>query len=349
MNKLADTKWKVRPVLAEGCEEQWRTLYASGQPTKTDGSRAKTRVPKGLAKAGATDTIYICWKGNKQPAFEKFWQVLKGSQSITSGLIKDVPVIAPGRVPRVEAATRQSVLVESIVAAPAEARSSDTESEEQQEDRVKRKYTKRRRTMRRTGTDTSRVLLFANAPAPEFVKALVQTLKAGWIFSGTPEAGVGISAGIETGVQTLAMCKNQAHSETLSVLVREQLQGLLVDGASELCNAGFATRLAAVKEAESSSSAASTESESDSDAEAGKKKKKKEEEKSEDDKEKKAPEPPEPPEKKKRERKKRETKTTEENSPKKKKENKVSSADVVALLSPNAKKAKKAKADPTVG
>jgi hypothetical protein len=38
-----------------------------------------------------------------------------------------------------------------------------------------------------------------------------------------------------------------------------------------------------------------------------------------------------------------------ENPPKKKKEHTVSSADVAALLSPNAKKAKKAKADPTVG
>ena len=254
-------------------------------------------------------------------------------------------------MPRVEVVTRQRVLVESIVAPTAEARSSESESD-QEEDRVKRKYTKRGRKMRRTAPDTAQVLLFTNAPAPLFVQALVKTLKAGWVFNGTPEAGVAVAAGIEVGVQTLAMCKNPAHRETLSVLVREQLQGKLVDGASELCNEGFAARLA---EAESSSSETSSEEEGESDSDADKTKKKASEDekekkkkaKKEDKKEKeKAPEKaPELPDKTKKvgggRRKKK--KEEEEDPPKKKKkvEKAKTSSDVVAMLSPAPKKAKK--------
>ena len=305
-----------------------------------------------MALAGAADTMYICWKG-KQPPLEKCWQGLKGSQSITNRLIKDVPVMAPGKLPRVEAATRQSILVESIVAAPVEARDSETEGEEE-DNKATRKYKKRNRKMRRTATDTSRVLLFANVPAPQFIHALVKTLKVAWVFNGTPEAGVGVAAAIEAGVQTLALCKNQAHRETLSVLVREQLQGKLVDGASELCNEGFAARLA---EAESSSSETSSEEEGESDSDADKTKKKASEDekekkkkaKKEDKKEKeKAPEKaPELPDKTKKVgggRRKKKKEEEEEDPPKKKKKvekAKTSSADVVAMLSPAPKKAKK--------
>ena len=129
-----------------------------------------------MALAGAADTMYICWKG-KQPPLEKCWQGLKGSQSITNRLIKDVPVMAPGKLPRVEAATRQSILVESIVAAPVEARDSESEGEEE-DNKATRKYKKRNRKMRRAATDTSRVLLFANVPAPQFIHALVNWKKA---------------------------------------------------------------------------------------------------------------------------------------------------------------------------
>ena len=107
--------------------------------------------------------------------------------------------------------------------------------------------------MRRHASCPDQTLLFANAPAPRFVQALVNTFRAGWIFNGTPEAGVAAAACVEVGVQTVALCKNAAHSETIVRLVLAQVERCLVDGSNELCNRGFAARHADFSDFDSSS------------------------------------------------------------------------------------------------
>ena len=109
LNKLATTKWMVRTIVLDCDAEDWRNLYATGATMKDDGIRTKTRAPTGLAKAGLTETMYICWKG-KQPKVDQFWQILPGTQATTSNIVRDVPLVRPAQLPKVTDATRLTVL-----------------------------------------------------------------------------------------------------------------------------------------------------------------------------------------------------------------------------------------------
>ena len=57
INKLATTKWMVRPIVLDYVDEDWRNLYASGATMSSDGVRKAIRVPRGFGKAGLTETL----------------------------------------------------------------------------------------------------------------------------------------------------------------------------------------------------------------------------------------------------------------------------------------------------
>ena len=139
-------------------------------------------------------------------------------------------------------ATRLEALAGSIAAARDATMSSDEDSSPAQAGDAKRKYVRRGRKAKRKASCPDQTLLFANAPAPRFVQALAKTFKAGWILNGTPEAGVATAASVEVGVQTVALCKNAAHAEIIDRLVRAEVERLLVDGSSSICNLGLAAR-----------------------------------------------------------------------------------------------------------
>ena len=270
LNKLAATKWTVRPVVLEFDSEGWRSLWASGTPMK-NGKRATPRVPRGFAKAGAAETMYICWQG-KQPRVAKAWEILNGNQATTNNVLKGIPVVTPAQLSLVDEAVRQAVHAGSIVAASEPVESGSGSSGE--EKGGSRKYTKRGRAARRTATDTQNSLLFANAPAPKFVQALAKTFQVDWIFNGTPESGVAAAACVEIGVQTVALCKNDAHSSCIQGLVLAEVRRLLLDGGSAICNIQLAPLHVDLQEEEESSSCSDGSSASGSETDEGHKAKK---------------------------------------------------------------------------
>jgi len=194
--------------------------------------------------------MYICWQG-RQPRVPKAWEVLAGNQATTNNVLKGIPVVTPAQLPLVDEAVREAVLAGAIVAAPEPVESGSGSSGE--EKGGSRKYTKRGRAARRTATDTQNSLLFANAPAPKFVQALAKTFQVGWVFNGTPESGVAAAACVEIGVQTVALCKNDAHRFCIQGLVLAEVRRLLLDGASAICNTELAALHVDLQEEESSS------------------------------------------------------------------------------------------------
>ena len=127
-----------------------------------DGKRATPRVPKGFAKAGAAETMYICWLG-KQPRVSKAWEVLAGNQATTNNVLEGIPAVTRAQLPLVDEAVHKAVHAGSIVAASEPVESGSGSSGE--EKGGSRKYTKRGRAARRSATDTQKSLLFTNAPA----------------------------------------------------------------------------------------------------------------------------------------------------------------------------------------
>ena len=262
INKLATTKWMVRPIVLDYVDEDWRNLYASGATMSSDGVRKAIRAPRGFAKAGLTETLYICWKG-KQPKIEKSWQILEGAQATTSTIVRNVPLVRPQQLPKVTEATRLEALAGSIVAARDATISSDEDNHQSQAGDAKRKYARRGRKVKRQASCPDQTLLFANAPAPRFVQALAKTFKAAWIWNGTLEAGVATAASVEVGVQTVALCKNAAHAEIIDRLVRAEVERLLVDGSSSICNLGLAARNAECSDSDGKESCGESDTESE--------------------------------------------------------------------------------------
>ena len=56
-NKLAATRWTVRPLILQYDSDGWRSLWASGTFRHADGKRATPRAPRGFAKLGAAETM----------------------------------------------------------------------------------------------------------------------------------------------------------------------------------------------------------------------------------------------------------------------------------------------------
>ena len=81
--------------------------------------------------------------------------------------------------------------------------------------------------------------------------------------NGTPEAGVAAAASVEVGVQTVALCKNAAHAEIIDRLVRAEVERLLVDGSSSICNLGLAARNAECSDASGKESSSESDTESE--------------------------------------------------------------------------------------
>ena len=81
--------------------------------------------------------------------------------------------------------------------------------------------------------------------------------------NGTPEAGVAAAASVEVGVQTVALCKNAAHAEIIDRLVRAEVERLLVDGSSSICNLGLAARNAECSDSDGKESCGESDTESE--------------------------------------------------------------------------------------
>ena len=81
--------------------------------------------------------------------------------------------------------------------------------------------------------------------------------------NGTLEAGVAAAASVEVGVQTVALCKNAAHAEIIDRLVRAEVERLLVDGSSSICNLGLAARNAECSDASGKESSSESDTESE--------------------------------------------------------------------------------------